>query len=137
MQGGGAEWRIKEKKKKPAPFVRLPTFLDERLNVKSPRKKERKEEKEEGNGALLISTSDTARRFRRLKAEIEPSAASALADSVSVGPHARLRGVGTRLSSPPFPSSFPSWPPPPASRLIGSSTWPASVSLSASHLLGY
>lgn len=80
----------KRKKKQPcAPFVRVLTFLDERLNVKSPRKKDRNQ-KEWGNGALRISTSYTARRFRRLQAEIEPSAALARADSVSVGPHARL-----------------------------------------------
>lgn len=72
-----------------APFVCLPTFLNEKLNVKSPRKK--KERIEGENGAVLISTSDKTREFRRLKAEIEPSAASALADSVSVGPHARLQ----------------------------------------------
>lgn len=76
---------------------------------KAQRKKERKEG---GNGALLISTSYTTREFRRLKAEIEPSTASALADSISVGPHARLWGVDMRLNSPP--SLLPLLPPQPA-----------------------
>lgn len=71
-------------------FVCLPTFLDGKLNVKSLEKERQKERNEGGNGALLISTSCTTREFRGLKAEIEPSAAFAPADSVSVGPHARL-----------------------------------------------
>lgn len=72
-----------------ASLVCLATFSNEKLNVKGLKGKKKKRIEGE-NVAVLISTSYKTREFRRLKAEIEPSAASTLADSVSVGPHARL-----------------------------------------------